>query len=92
MPSGYSWIEAISIFCLFLMHATIDMWNNLKLFFPISKKNYYEQKAWVTMWYIISSNNRKTHKSTVDHFHQELGSHLPLYTHHGLQAISHTSY
>jgi len=45
MPSGYSWIEAISIFCLFLMHATIDMWNNLKLFFPISKKNYYEQKA-----------------------------------------------
>lgn len=41
------------------MHATIDMWNNLKLFFPISKKNYYKQKAWVTVWYIISSNKVK---------------------------------
>lgn len=45
MPSGYSWIEAISIFSLFLMHTAIDMWNNLKLFFPINKKNYYERKA-----------------------------------------------
>lgn len=35
------------------------MWHNLKLFFPISKKNYYQQKAWVTLWYIISSNKVK---------------------------------
>lgn len=62
MPSGYSWIEAISIFSLFLMHTAIDMWNNLKLFFPINKKNYYERKAWVTVWYIISSNKSKKEK------------------------------
>lgn len=45
MPSRYSWIEAISIFSLFLMHVTIDMWNNLKLFFLISKKRILQAES-----------------------------------------------
>lgn len=41
------------------MRVTIDTWNNLKLFFPISKKIYYKPKARVTVCYIISSNEGK---------------------------------
>lgn len=75
-------LRPLAFFNLFLMHATIAMWNNLKLFSPISKKYYYKHKAWVTVWSIISSSRMKKKKLRNAHlaiFIRNQAHVLPLY-------------